>query len=252
MRRPLAVANWKMNGTREFATTFVSSLVDSVPDGIDVLVCPGMPLLDCVKRALEGSLVALGAQDCSEYTSGAYTGETSAAMIREIGAEFVLIGHSERRRFYGDSDKRVCDKLKKAMDEGLCPIFCVGESIEERNSGAAKSVLERQLSCLQELSSLAQPFVLAYEPVWAIGTGSSATPALAQQSHEMIRAFVRGISSVAADNVRILYGGSVKAENVREMLLMSDIDGVLVGGASLELESFLAICKAADSTAVLG
>ena len=252
MRRPLVVANWKMNGTKQFADAFASELADQELRGIDVLICPATPLLDCVQRALEGSQIALGGQDCSEYVSGAYTGETSAAMVRGVGASYVLIGHSERRQYYGDSDKRISDKFERAIEEGLCPILCIGESLEERTNGDTKSVLERQLSCLKELAPMLHPFVLAYEPVWAIGTGKSATPASAQESHKMIRKFVRNISTKASNNVRILYGGSVNAENVREMLLMPDIDGVLVGGASLVLESFVSICKAAEITTAVG
>ncbi|MGR8919075.1 MAG: triose-phosphate isomerase [Gammaproteobacteria bacterium] len=248
MRRPLVAGNWKMNGSLDMATALASAVAADVPAAVDVLLCPPAPYLACVGQALAGSAAALGAQDVSEHESGAYTGETAAAMLRDLGCSHVIVGHSERRQFFGDTDARVAAKVARARASGLTPILCVGETLDERREDRTEAVVGRQLDAVLGLdgaAALLAGLVVAYEPVWAIGTGESATPAQAQAVHAFIRGRVAAVDAGAAAALRILYGGSVKPANAAELFGMSDIDGGLIGGASLEADSFLAVCNAA-------
>lgn len=249
MRRPLVAGNWKMHGTR----AGVATLLDGLQSGIgnvrncEVAVCPPFVFLPQVQAQLKGSKIAWGAQNLSQEKSGAFTGEISAEMLVEAGCSCVIIGHSERRAIYGESDALVAKKYAAALAAGLMPILCVGELLEERESGATEAVVARQLDAVLSASgaaSLARA-VIAYEPVWAIGTGRTASPQQAQDVHAFIRTRVRSHDAKVADGVRIVYGGSVKASNAEEIFKMADVDGGLIGGASLKADEFLAICQAA-------
>lgn len=245
MRRPLVAGNWKMNGSRAMATELAQAVVRAAPAGSDTLVCPPAPYLSVVAEAVRGSNVAVGGQDCSEYAEGAYTGEVAAPMLRDNGCSHVIIGHSERRQFFADSDARVAAKVAMAHRFGLVPLLCVGESLAERRAEATEAVIGRQLESVLQLANaktILQELVIAYEPVWAIGTGESATPDQAQDTHAWIRARVAAFDADCAARVRIVYGGSVKPENAADLFSMPDIDGGLIGGASLTAESFVAIC----------
>jgi triosephosphate isomerase (TIM) len=249
MRRPLVAGNWKMNGSRADNTALVEALVagDPGPDGPEVLLCPPFVYLWEVGRQLRDSSLALGGQDLCAAASGAHTGEVSGAMLRDVGCRYVVVGHSERRSLYGEDDHAVARKYVAAQREGLVPILCVGESLDEREQGQTEAVVLRQLQAVLEVAGAASfaGAVLAYEPVWAIGTGKNATPGQAQQVHALLRERMAREDDMMAASLRILYGGSVKAVNARELFSMPDVDGGLVGGASLNAEEFLAICRAA-------
>jgi triosephosphate isomerase (TIM) len=248
MRRPLVAGNWKMNGSRAMAADLAAGVAGEVVHGVDVLLCPPAVYIDTVAAAVRGRAVLVGAQDCSEHEAGAYTGETAAAMLQDCGCTHVIVGHSERRQFFGDSDDRVAAKARRAHVAGLVPIFCVGETLEERRAGITAEVVERQLAALlglAEIEHILRDLVIAYEPVWAIGTGETATPEQAQSVHATIRARLAQVAPGSAADLRILYGGSVKADNARALFAMPDIDGGLIGGASLDAAAFLAICRAA-------
>lgn len=238
-----------MNGSRAMATALARAVVDAgLDNALDVVLCPPAPYLDVVGASVAGSGVALGAQDCSEHEPGAYTGEVAASMLVDCACSHVIVGHSERRQMFGDSDARVIAKLKAACASGLTPIFCVGETLAERRADATDSVIARQLDVLltlPEAAALLAQMVIAYEPVWAIGTGESATPAQAQAVHAAIRARLAGVDAGLAARTRILYGGSVKPDNAVELFAMPDIDGGLIGGAALVAASFIAVCRAA-------
>jgi triosephosphate isomerase len=248
-RRRLVAGNWKMNGSRSMATALTRAVVDAgLDNALDVVLCPPAPYLEVVGASVAGSGVALGAQDCSEHEPGAYTGEVAASMLADSGCAYVIIGHSERRQMFGDSDARVVAKLKTACAHGLTPIFCVGETLEERRADATETVIGRQLDallCEPDAVALLTQMVIAYEPVWAIGTGESATPAQAQAVHAAIRARLATLDAGLAARTRILYGGSVKPDNAVELFAMPDIDGGLIGGAALVAASFIAVCRAA-------
>ncbi|MEJ2564735.1 MAG: triose-phosphate isomerase [Gammaproteobacteria bacterium] len=252
MRQTLVAGNWKMNGTRSSATDLVGAVRQGVTalGAVQVAVCPPFVYLAEVAKLLQGTQIALGGQDvCPETGEGAYTGEVSGAMLRDVGCSHVIVGHSERRAMYGDSDEIVARKFFAAQAAGLTPILCVGEQLEERESGTTEAVVARQLDAIlaQEGGAAALgEAVIAYEPVWAIGTGRTATPQQAQDVHAFIRERVAGHDAAVAAGVRILYGGSVKAGNAAELFSMPDIDGGLIGGASLDAEQFLAICHAAQ------
>jgi triosephosphate isomerase len=247
-RSKLVAGNWKMHGT--LAGNL--SLLSAVRAGASALkaavaVCVPYPYLAQAQSALAGSPVAWGAQDVSEHAQGAYTGEVAGAMIAEFGCRFVLVGHSERRSFYGDTDVVVAAKYEAAQKAGLVPILCVGETLAEREANVTADVVTRQLDAVLSrcgVASLRQA-VIAYEPVWAIGTGRTASPAQAQEVHAMIRARVARDDAAVAAGVQILYGGSVKPGNANELFGQADIDGGLIGGASLVAGDFLAICAAA-------
>jgi triosephosphate isomerase len=239
MRKPLVAGNWKMHGSRAENADLVRQLLDLVnPESVaEVLVCPPFVYLWETGRMLKDTDVALGAQTVCAEALGAFTGEVSGAMLRDVGCSYVLVGHSERRQLYGESDALVARKFVAAQAQGLVPVLCVGETLEEREGGRTNEVVARQLDAVRA--------VIAYEPVWAIGTGRTASPEQAQEVHAMIRAKVAALDATIAASVRILYGGSVKASNARELFAMADIDGGLVGGASLKAEEFAQICAAA-------
>ncbi len=248
MRRPFVAGNWKMNGT----AASNKSLLDGVKAGLasvtssEVAVCPPYVYLRDVAEQLKGTNVVLGAQNLSEQSAGAYTGEISSAMLLDMGCRYVIVGHSERRAIYGESDALVASKFAAARKAGLIPILCVGELLEEREAGTTEQVIARQLDAVLTLEGIAAfaQAVVAYEPVWAIGTGKTASPDQAQAVHAFIRNKLTTQDATIADKLRILYGGSVKAANAAELFGMTDIDGGLIGGAALQAEEFLAICRA--------
>jgi triosephosphate isomerase len=250
MRQPLVAGNWKMQGSRAENAALVRTLLDLVrpESGTEVLVCPPFVYLWDVGRLLKDSDVVLGAQSVCAEPQGAFTGEVSAAMLKDVGCRYVLVGHSERRQLYGEDDALVARKFIAAQSQGLLPVLCVGETLEEREADRTTEVVARQLDAVLAVSgagSFARA-VIAYEPVWAIGTGRTASPEQAQQVHAMIRARIAARDATIGGSVRILYGGSVKASNARELFAMPDIDGGLVGGASLKADEFARICAAAD------
>jgi triosephosphate isomerase len=244
-RRRLVVGNWKMNGSRATDVALLAALKVAEPFDVGVVVCAPAPYLAEVAAALRGSAIAWGAQDCSSHASGAFTGEVSAAMLAEFGCRFVIVGHSERRAMHGESDLLVAEKAQQALASGLTPIICVGETLAERDAGRTEAVVDRQLAAVIDLLGVAtEKTVLAYEPVWAIGTGRTAAPVQVQAVHARLRAGLASVSASAA-TVPILYGGSVKADNAASLFAEADIDGGLIGGASLNAEQFVAICRAA-------
>lgn len=249
MRQILVAGNWKMNGSNSANQELVDGIVAGVPagDGFQLLVCPPAPYLASVAAAAAGSPVAVGAQNVSEHESGAYTGESSAAMLKDVGCEYVIVGHSERRALYGESSEQVAAKFVAAQAAGLKPVLCVGETLEEREAGTTETVIDEQLDAVLNTAGVAAlgAAVIAYEPVWAIGTGMTASPEQAQDVHRHIRERVAAQDANVAANVQILYGGSMKGENAPGLLSMQDIDGGLIGGASLKASDFLAIAEAA-------
>lgn len=249
MRQILVAGNWKLNGSRSMVETLITGIkggMDQVTQS-EVAVCPPFVYLSLVQDQLADSAIALGAQDVCDEDSGAFTGEVSAPMLREIGCRYVIVGHSERRNIYGESDGFTAQKFAATKRAGLVPILCVGELLEEREQGITEEVVARQLDAVLEMEGVAgfQDAVVAYEPVWAIGTGKTATPQQAQDVHAFIRQRIGQQDQTIAANLRILYGGSVKGSNAEELFAMEDIDGGLIGGASLKAEEFLAICKSA-------
>jgi triosephosphate isomerase len=249
MRKPLVAGNWKMHGSRADNAALVRSLLDRLPaqGAAEVMVCPPFVYLLETSRLLKDSDVALGAQSLCAEAQGAFTGEVSGAMLRDVGCRYVLVGHSERRQVYGEDDSLVARKFVAAQASGLVPVLCVGETLEEREGGRTAEVVLRQLDAVLAVSGAGAfgEAVIAYEPVWAIGTGRNATPEQAQEVHAMIRGRVAALDAKIGAAVRILYGGSVKASNARELFAMTDIDGGLVGGASLKADEFAQICAAA-------
>lgn len=247
MRKSLVAGNWKLNGSLESIDALASGVVSQASDvDVDVVLCPVFVHLDRVSEILKNSNVALGAQNCSAQFEGAYTGEVSPSMLQEIGCRFVILGHSERRSLFSETDQDVSIKVKSALEAGLVPIVCVGETLEEREQGNAEAVVEAQLlAALGDLTDQLGLVVVAYEPVWAIGTGLTATPEQAQTMHAFIRGVLAKVSQSDSEKVRILYGGSVKPENASDLFSQADIDGGLIGGASLKVDDFMAICKAA-------
>jgi triosephosphate isomerase len=237
-RTRLVAGNWKMHGSRES----ISGLLDAITAGVDAAgvecaVCPPYPYLPQVAERLRGTPIAWGAQNVSEHAQGAYTGEVSAAMLVELGCRYVIVGHSERRQLYGETDAQVAAKFAAARKAGLTPILCVGETLAERDAGRTSDVVARQLGAVAFAGG-----VLAYEPVWAIGTGRNATPEQAQEVHAFLR---RKLPMQLRDSTPILYGGSVKPQNAAAIFAMPDVDGGLIGGASLVAADFLAILRAA-------
>ncbi len=249
MRRPFVAGNWKMHGTRQSAVQLADGVASAGIGGeVDVAVCPPFVLLECTGAILGDSGIALGAQDVCEVSGeGAYTGEVSAAMLADAGCSLVIVGHSERRARYGDTDALVADKVAAAQAAGLTPILCIGETEEERTSGDTESVLATQLDAVLSgcgIEAFAR-MVLAYEPVWAIGTGKTATPEQVAQTHAFIRAHIAREDATIAGDLRVVYGGSVKPSNAAELFACDDVDGGLIGGASLHADKFVAICRAA-------
>ena len=245
MFRKLVVGNWKMNGSRAANAELLAALKAAGPWVAEVAVCAPAVYLGEVALSLQGEDIKWGAQDCSAFESGAYTGEMSAAMLAEFGCRYVLAGHSERRAMHGESDQVVADKAKAALAHRLTPIVCVGETLAEREAGHTDAVVKRQLSVvIHTLAHCISQIVVAYEPVWAIGTGKTASPEQAQAVHALLRAQLKAATEHAAD-MKILYGGSVKADNAAVLFAQPDIDGGLIGGASLKAADFAAICRAA-------
>ena len=251
MRRPLIAGNWKMHGSRAENAELIEALLLGLPDQIpfDIVVCPPFVYLWEVARLLKASSIGLGAQSVCAEQVGAFTGESSAAMLKDVGCKYVIVGHSERRAIYKEDDALVARKFLAVQAQGLIPILCVGETLEERERGQTMQVVSRQLTAVLDLAGVAalRTAVIAYEPVWAIGTGKNATPEQAQEVHAHIRNAIAARDAKIAAGVRILYGGSVKAANARELFAMPDVDGGLVGGASLKADEFLKICAAAQS-----
>lgn len=249
MRRKLVAGNWKMHGGLARNRDLLDSLVKAVGKGggADCAVCVPFPYLGQVQGLLQGTAIAWGAQTLSEHAQGAYTGEVSAAMLADFGCRYVLVGHSERRSLYGESDETVAAKFVAALQGGLTPILCLGETLEQREGGITENIIAAQLDAVTRAAGMEgmAKSVIAYEPVWAIGTGRTATPQQAQDAHAFIRSRLAGSNAPVAQRLQILYGGSVKPQNAAELFGMGDIDGGLIGGASLVADDFLAICKAA-------
>ncbi|QJD71032.1 triose-phosphate isomerase [Marinobacterium sp. LSUCC0821] len=249
MRRPLIMGNWKMNGSSMANESLLTGLISQVSSlqGVDIAVCPPAVYLGQVLELVSGTSIDVGAQNLSEQKSGAFTGEISGDMLRDLGVTYTLVGHSERRSLYGETNELVAAKTLKALEVGLVPVLCVGETLEERKSSQMDAVLAGQINAVIELCG-ADTFgqiIVAYEPVWAIGTGETATPQQAQDAHAFIRGLIAAQSPAIAERVTILYGGSMNEKNAAELLAMADVDGGLVGGASLKADSFATICKAA-------
>ena len=249
MRKPIIAGNWKMNGSRSSIKELLEGIKAGMGDvkSAEVVVCAPAIYLADVSEQLSGSKVAWGGQNLSTEAKGAFTGEISADMLLDFKSEYVIVGHSERRTLYGETDQLVAEKFEVARKAGLTPILCIGESLEERESGVTNDVCARQINAVIEKSGIAAlaDGVIAYEPIWAIGTGVTATPDQAQETHAAIRKLIADKDASVAEKVRIQYGGSMNAGNAVELLAMDDIDGGLIGGASLKAEDFLAICKAA-------
>ncbi len=249
MRGKLVAGNWKMNGNLASNQSLLKSLIPLLKpiSGTRCALCVPYPYLYQTEQLLRGSSIAWGAQDVCEYDHGAYTGGVSAGMVADFGCRFVIVGHSERRALFGDTDAVVAKKFAAVVKAGLTPILCVGETLAERESGVMEQVIARQMDAVVALSGTAALVhaVMAYEPVWAIGTGKTATPQEAQAVHAFIRGRLAEQDLRVADGMPILYGGSVKASNAEQLFAMPDIDGGLIGGASLVAEEFAAICRAA-------
>ena len=245
MRRKLVAGNWKMHGNHSANAELLAGIAAARPFACDVAVCVPFPYLSETAVALAGTDLRWGAQDVSAHAQGAYTGEVSAGMLAEFGCRYAIVGHSERRQYHAESDQLVADKAKAALARGLTPIVCVGETLAEREAGATETVVKRQLSAvIHALGHCAGEMVVAYEPVWAIGTGKVASPEQAQAVHAVLRAQLKA-ATPHADTMKILYGGSMKPDNAASLLCQADIDGGLIGGASLKLADFVAICRAA-------
>jgi triosephosphate isomerase len=247
MRQVMVAGNWKMNGSRGS----VKTLIDGIKAGIagvktEVVVCPSYVFISSVADYLDGSAIKLGAQNMCDRDSGAFTGEIAGPMLQDFGVEYVIIGHSERRSLYGETDAVTAIKYGAVLRNGLKPIFCIGETLAERESGKTEAVTARQIDAIlktEGVASLANA-VLAYEPVWAIGTGKTASPEQAQEVHAFIRNKIAGLDANIAAGLRILYGGSMNPANAAELMAQRDIDGGLIGGASLKADDFLTICRA--------
>ena len=245
MRRRLVVGNWKMHGSVSSATALVESLVAAIgeSEATETAVCPPFVHVPVALQLAAGSAIGIGAQDCNENECGAFTGEVSAQMLVDLDCSWVILGHSERRQYFGDTDERVAAKLTAARAADIAPIICVGETLGQREQGIATQVVAAQLKAVMAVG-LKPTDVIAYEPVWAIGTGKTATPEQAQEMHAFIRECLRREDEQLAEAMRLLYGGSVKAENAQQLFAQEDIDGGLVGGAALDAEEFIAIIRA--------
>ena len=249
-RKPMIAGNWKMNLSISEAVALVRTLVEEVGriEASDILVAPSFTCLAPVREVLNGSKIALGAQNMHWEDSGAFTGEVSGKMLMEVGCTHVILGHSERRHIFGETDLIIDKKVKKASELGLTPILCIGETLEEREAGKTVEVLKNQLSgslaSFLSRRSVPQHLIVAYEPVWAIGTGKTASPQQAQEAHEFVRRWMaENFDEKSASGIRIRYGGSVKPDNIASLMAEADIDGALVGGASLKADSFLGIIR---------
>ena len=248
MRTPLIAGNWKMNGSAELIRQFGERFTQTnLPEALDITIIPPFPYLDAARHAFQDTPLALGAQTLNPVHSGAHTGEVSGQMLKEFGVTYVLIGHSERRQLYRETDDHVYDRTLAALSVGLMPVLCVGETLEERDRGDTMTVVLRQVGHVMARlePTQRQQVVIAYEPVWAIGTGRTASPEQAQEVMAAIRAYQAGFDAQLAAQLRLLYGGSMNASNAAELLAQPDIDGGLVGGASLKVDDFYAICQSA-------
>ena len=246
MRKTLVVGNWKMHGSRPANADLLTGILAARPFSAEVVVCVPFPYLSDTASTLASSEVRWGAQDGSSHEQGAYTGEVSAAMLAEFGCRYVIVGHSERRAYHAESDELVAEKAKVALSKGVTPIVCVGETLAQRDAGDTEAVVKRQLSAvIHALAHCASEIIVAYEPVWAIGTGRTATPDQAQHVHRVLRAQLQAATG-HGEKMKILYGGSFKPDNAATLFKQPDIDGGLIGGASLKAADFVAICRAAD------
>lgn len=249
MRKKLVAGNWKMHGSHSMATSLVDEVVGGKPDAIDVVLFPPFPYIAGLAARHRDATVGFGAQDVSEHEGqGAYTGEVSAAMLADVGAKWVLVGHSERRQYHGESDELVARKFAAARASGLTPVLCLGETLAQRDAGETRAVVARQLHAVLAQNGIASfdTAVIAYEPIWCIGSGLTATPEIVQQIHAFIRSQLEKEDVMIARLARLLYGGSVKATNAAELFAQADVDGGLIGGASLAASDFLGICAAAQ------
>ncbi len=249
MRTPVVAGNWKMNGSKSTVTALLQGLKQGLnPGRASVVVCAPFPFLGLVADELSGSAIQWGAQNASQYPAGAYTGEVSVGMLQEFGCSHVILGHSERRALFSEQNEQIAAKFMAVIDAGLTPILCVGETLEQHEAGTTAQVVEEQLMAVVDAAGVIafSKAILAYEPVWAIGTGRTASPQQAQEVHETLRKRLAAVDGAVADKLPILYGGSVKAANAAELFACPDIDGGLIGGASLDAEAFLAICHAAE------
>ncbi|MFZ6870814.1 triose-phosphate isomerase [Undibacterium sp. Di27W] len=246
MRRTLIAGNWKMNGSFAANRTLLSEIKAGLPANVqcDVLVCAPAPYFAQCAELLDGTAVTWGAQDVSVHAHGAYTGEISAAMLQDCACKYAIVGHSERRAYHAETNELVAHKAQQLLKHGVLPIVCVGETLEQRESGQTNAVVAAQLIAVLDVLDSLSGVVIAYEPVWAIGTGKTATPEMAQEVHHFLRQQVAARDVAAAEKVQILYGGSMKPENARELLAMPDIDGGLIGGAALKSQDFLVIIAA--------
>lgn len=258
MRRFLVAGNWKMHGSSEMTADLISGVARRAFDAAslsekrglsyDILVCPASPYLAQAVHDAEAHSISVGAQNASQYGSGAYTGEQSLSMLAELGCTYVLLGHSERRQLFGESDATIAEKFSACIEANITPVLCIGETLEDRKAGNTESVVSKQLDAVLDSAGINgfNNAVIAYEPVWAIGTGETATPEQAQAVHAYIRAKLSDLDESIAQKIQILYGGSVKPANAEELFAQTDIDGGLIGGASLEIDSFAGICDAAQ------
>ena len=249
MRRTLIAGNWKMNGSSSSIEALINGLKDGLSEvtNADMAVCPPSIYLPLVKDLIGDAAIALGSQNVCDQESGAFTGEIAPSMLKEFNCQYALVGHSERRSLYGESDELVASRFAMARNSGLIPVLCIGETLEEREAGITEQVVSRQLDAVivaQGIKAIADS-VIAYEPVWAIGTGKTASPEQAQEVHAYIRNKLSALDAAVAEKVQILYGGSMNAANAKELLSQPDIDGGLIGGASLRPADFLAIGKSA-------
>lgn len=251
MRKKLVVGNWKMHGNLVENKQLLDALVTDLTElkNAQIAVCVPFPYLHSIKENLRQTNISWGAQNLSQFDKGAYTGEVSASMLKDFGCKYVIVGHSERRAIFGETNQVVAEKFIAAQKMGLIPILCVGETLEQREDGLAEKIIEEQLSVVIELAGIEafDKSVIAYEPVWAIGTGKTASPQQAQEVHASIRKGLRDKNREIADELAILYGGSVKASNATELFVMDDIDGGLIGGASLIASEFISICRALNN-----
>ena len=244
MRRPLVLGNWKMNGTRSSAESLAKGIIAGLDaDVADIAICVPYVFLNEIGQIVKNSRLGLGAQNVADKPSGAYTGEVSAAMLKEYGCKYALVGHSERRTYYGDTDQSVAARFCEAQAQGIIPVLCIGETLEEREQEKTFEVITAQLDAVVAAAGIAgfSKAVIAYEPVWAIGTGRTATDGQAQEAHAFIRQYLAAKDQTVAEKIQILYGGSAKPDNAKGLFAMPDIDGGLIGGASLDADSFLKI-----------
>ncbi|MCW8357178.1 triose-phosphate isomerase [Marinomonas pontica] len=247
IRQKIVAGNWKMNGSKESIVSLIGGLLEMGGSDSEVVIAPSFPYLSQVSEMISDSALVLAAQNVSNHEQGAYTGEVSVSMLNDFGVKYVLLGHSERRSLYGETDEQVATKVEAVLDFGLTPMLCIGETLEERESNKTFEVCQRQLQAVIDCVGVDsfEQMVIAYEPVWAIGTGLSASAEQAQDVHQSIRSFLSTLSESVARKVQILYGGSVKASTSSALFEMPDVDGALVGGASLDAKEFIAIVKTA-------